>query len=51
MAEGVAHTFHRTVGEACDCGSTEGSGRLQNPTVVRGFNIAEVILAPLMRAQ
>lgn len=37
IAEGVAHTFHRTVGGPCDCGSMEGSDRLKNPTVVRGF--------------
>lgn len=37
IAEGVARTFHRTVRGPCDCGSTEGSDRLKNPTVVRGF--------------
>lgn len=45
-AEVVAHTFHRTGGESCDSGSTEGLACLKNPTVVRGSNIAEVNHAP-----
>lgn len=48
LVEGVAHTFRRIVGKACDYASsvnaTVGSECLKNPTPV--FNIAKVVLTP-----